>query len=699
MAVSVKARILLGFGLVLFMLIASAVVSSILISGIDTHFGEFRQALDRKSQADTIDLVMQQTRVRVNQWLRSLNPAFSKQADELLERSIGLLAQAKASAATDKERKIVGDIDTALTAYIKSWHVIQDLYAEEGKIYAEKIDAPGAGIRSALATVRDAEAAQNAVETSRLVAEARDGFMTAEAAAAHYHATLSKDDATKLQAAITGALASLGKAAPAIGDSGETDTLKTTVTALGAWRDAFNEAAKVAETRVARLDSWTKNEGEAMAVGAAALRKEGETAAASAQSAVVSTIASSHVVQYSSLAVILLAGVALSLLLARSITGPLARMTAALQGLAAGDRSLEVPETQRRDEIGAMAKAAQVFKDNAIAMERMQAEQEALKGKAEEEKRRALTALADRFEASVRGVVDVVSSSSTEMQAAAQSMTATAEETSRQSMTVSASAEQTSANVQTVASATEELSSSIAEIGRQVEQSAKIARNAVSEAAQTNSAVECAGPRLAAHRGGRAAHRGHRRPDQPPRPQRHHRGGARRRGRQGLCRRRLRGQDAGEPDRQGDRGHQGPDRRDPGRDDPDRRRDEEHRRHDRPDRRDRDRDRRRGRAAERADGRDREQRPSGGEGHHRDRRQHRRRQSGGGADRRRGDAGARRRQRAVAAGREAARRGRHLHRDVARRVTARGGRDTAPGPTRVIPGAIHYGLAAAPLDL
>ncbi len=490
MAVSVKARILLGFGLVLLMLIASAVVSSSLISGIDTHFGEFKLALDGKSQADTIDLVMQQTRVRVNQWLRSLNPAFSKQADELLERSVGLLAQAKASAATDKERKIVGDIDTALTAYIKSWHVIQDLYAEEGKIYAEKIDAPGAGIRSALATVRDAEAAQNAVETSRLIAEARDGFMTAEAAAAHYHATLSKDDATKLQTAITGALASLGKAAPAIGDSGETDTLKTTVAGLGAWRDAFNEAAKVAETRVARLDSWTKNEGEAMAVGAAALRKEGETAAASAQSAVVSTIASSHVMQYSSLGVILLAGVALSLLLARSITGPLARMTAALQGLAAGDRSLEVPETQRRDEIGAMAKAAQVFKDNAIAMERMQAEQEAIKGKAEEEKRQAITALADRFEASVRGVVDVVSASSTEMQAAAQSMTATAEETSRQSMTVSASAEQTSANVQTVASATEQLSSSITEIGRQVEQSAKIARNAVSEAQHTNSAVE-----------------------------------------------------------------------------------------------------------------------------------------------------------------------------------------------------------------
>ena len=490
MAVSVKARILLGFGLVLFMLVASAVVSSILISGIDTHFGDFGQALDRKSQADAIDLAMQKTRVRVNQWLRSLNPTFAHQADELLERSVGLLAAAKSAAATEKERNIVGDIDVALTAYIKSWHVIQDLYGEEAKIYADKIDAPGAGIRAALAKVRDSEAARNAGQASSLIAEARDGFMAAEASAAHYHATLSKDDAANVQVAISGTLAALEKASAALKDSTATDTLKTAASAIGSWRDAFGQAAKIAEIRVARLDSWTKNEGEAMAVGANALRVEGQTAAASAQMATVSTISRSHIMLYVSAAITMLAGIVLSLLIARSITGPLARMTGALKGLAAGDQSLEVPETQRRDEIGAMAKAAQVFKDNAIAMERMRTEQEEMKGRAEEEKHQAIGQLADKFEASVRSVVDLVSSSSTEMQAAAQSMTATAEETSRQSMAVSASAEQASSNVQTVASATEELSGSIGEIGRQVEQSAKIARQAVSEAAQTNSAVE-----------------------------------------------------------------------------------------------------------------------------------------------------------------------------------------------------------------
>ena len=98
--------------------------------------------------------------------------------------------------------------------------------------------------------------------------------------------------------------------------------------------------------------------------------------------------------------------------------------------------------------------------------------------------------LADNFEANVKGVVEMVSSGSTEMQGAAQSMSSTAEETSRQATAVAAAAEQASANVQTVASAAEELSQSVEEVGRQVEQSNKVAENAVQEAKRTNEKVQ-----------------------------------------------------------------------------------------------------------------------------------------------------------------------------------------------------------------
>jgi methyl-accepting chemotaxis protein len=177
-------------------------------------------------------------------------------------------------------------------------------------------------------------------------------------------------------------------------------------------------------------------------------------------------------------------------LIARSLSGPIIAMTDSMKELAGGNLDAHVPAQGRPDEIGEMADAVQVFKDNAIRVKEMEAEQEAAKQRAEEEKRATMNQMADEFQASVGGIVETVSSASTQMQSTAQSMSSTAEETSRQATAVAAAAEQASANVQTVASAAEELSSSISEIGRQVSQSSEIAGRAVRDANNTNQQIE-----------------------------------------------------------------------------------------------------------------------------------------------------------------------------------------------------------------
>ncbi len=173
-----------------------------------------------------------------------------------------------------------------------------------------------------------------------------------------------------------------------------------------------------------------------------------------------------------------------------SLARPVITMTDAMTRLAKGDHAVEVPARDRRDEIGNIANAVQVFKENAIEMERLKLEQAEAEKRAIEEKKRSMTELADSFQASVGGIVEMVSSSAGEMQATAQSLTSTAEETSRQSTAVAAASEQASTNVQTVASAAEELSSSITEISRQVSQSAEIAGKAVADAERTNAQVQ-----------------------------------------------------------------------------------------------------------------------------------------------------------------------------------------------------------------
>lgn len=175
------------------------------------------------------------------------------------------------------------------------------------------------------------------------------------------------------------------------------------------------------------------------------------------------------------------------------VANPIGLITAAMSKISGGDHKTEVPYLDRLDEVGAMAHSLDIFKKNLIENDRlraeqdaMKAEQEELKKKAELEKKAAMQKLADDFESSIRGVVDTVSSASTELQMTAQAMSAAAEQTNHQASAVSAASEQASANVQTVATAGEELSASITEIGRQVGQSSEMTRQAVEQANRTN---------------------------------------------------------------------------------------------------------------------------------------------------------------------------------------------------------------------
>jgi methyl-accepting chemotaxis protein len=172
------------------------------------------------------------------------------------------------------------------------------------------------------------------------------------------------------------------------------------------------------------------------------------------------------------------------------ITRPIGKMTSVMGVLAAGDTTAEVPGQGRKDEIGTMAGAVQVFKANMIEAERLRAEGELAKVENEARVRQALLDLANSFESSVGSVVNGVTASATELQSTAQSMAATAEETSRQSIAVAAASEQTTQNVQTVASATEELSASIGEITSQVTESTRIVGEAVVQANDTNHKVQ-----------------------------------------------------------------------------------------------------------------------------------------------------------------------------------------------------------------
>ena len=180
----------------------------------------------------------------------------------------------------------------------------------------------------------------------------------------------------------------------------------------------------------------------------------------------------------------------LAIWLARGITRPILGMTETMRKLAHGDKSVEVPAKDNKDEIGAMGQAVQVFKDSMIETERLRDEQEAQKQRAAAERRQATLDMAAKFEDSVGGIVANVTSRANELQATAQSMAATAEQTTRQTTAVAAASEEATANVQTVASAAEQLTASVHEIGKQIGLSSQMIGDAVKQTGAANDRVQ-----------------------------------------------------------------------------------------------------------------------------------------------------------------------------------------------------------------
>lgn len=269
------------------------------------------------------------------------------------------------------------------------------------------------------------------------------------------------------------------------------------------------------------IDLRTAPDGRVMASAFAPLDFEGVRFAFVTQMADAEITAPARALRDSMLVIAALALLAIGVcgyFVSRNLSGPIVRMTKAMTKLAEGEKDTEVPAKGRGDEIGDMAEALESFKSSvtqaeALAAEQAKLEQEqaaerenAAREKAEIDARLAkksakdaeeaanradlIASITSEFEATVNNVLKSFASAVGQMQSSAQTMSTTAEQTSNQSNAAGAAADEASSNVQTVAAAAEELSSSIAEITRQIDESARIAREGVEDAGKANERIQ-----------------------------------------------------------------------------------------------------------------------------------------------------------------------------------------------------------------
>ena len=172
-----------------------------------------------------------------------------------------------------------------------------------------------------------------------------------------------------------------------------------------------------------------------------------------------------------------------------AVARPIRHIAQVLLALAGGNKAVEIPYASRGDEVGETAQAAKTFKDKLQRMEAMEAEQKGIEEKAAAVRRAEMQRLADSFEAAIGDIVKTVSAASSELEASAGALTQTAETTQQLSGLVAGASTEASGNVQSVASAADEMTASVSEIARQVNESSKIANEAVTQARNTDGRI------------------------------------------------------------------------------------------------------------------------------------------------------------------------------------------------------------------
>jgi methyl-accepting chemotaxis protein len=485
----IKGRLYSGFGLVLLLL---AIVAGTTVLGLragQSQFSSFAQTASLTKKVMAIDRDVVGLRRNVFAYTKTGDQAALKRAREVEQELKENIAKSVAEIENPERQKLIQQVSALYGEYTSGFSRAVELKTKVDELRSEVMDINGGAMRKKLTEIIDAALKAKEMEPAALAGVAEQWLMQARLNATRF---LDKNDGSAGDA-MKGNIAATEKALEDLvghlADPAQRKLATDTADMLGKYQTAFTEASGAQAELGTLVDKAMAEKAQKIADTMAEIVKSADADMTATKTATAASLESSSMLGLSLAVAGLLLGILLAWLIGRSIVAPVTGMTAAMTKLAGGDKTVEIPARNSKDEIGDMAKAVDIFKQSMIRADELAAEQKTEQAK-KEQRQVAIEGYIATFESGVRGSLDTLASAATEMRATSQGMSATAEETSAQATTVAAAAEQASVNVQTVASATEELSSSVAEIGRQVTQSTKIAGQAVEEASRTNTTVQ-----------------------------------------------------------------------------------------------------------------------------------------------------------------------------------------------------------------
>ena len=483
-SMTIGTRIYSGFAMILALMVALSGAAVFGLWAIDENFGANSRVANQTVNVALIDGNVTDMRRNVLMFADKGDPSRVANINKLREDTFKLLSDTLGTTLAPDRQKMLKKIDEDLRAYLKEFEQVAEQRSKR-EVAVARMDDAAARATAAFNQAEDAAEAMNNLEAATQVRAMNENFLQACISAMRFLATSDEKNIPSFETAIK----TINEYKDAAQNSKIQQVAQLSTTAIGAVGE-YEKAVKemvVAASAVDKLItvSMTKNANEIEDIANQLRDSQNQFRDQQQRESEILVSRTETVVAGFSIVGLVL-GLGFAWLVARSITKPVTRMTNVMTILAEGNTEAEIPARDRRDEIGKMAGAVQVFKESMIETMRLRAEQVEMEKQAVERRKVEMSKLADEFQASVGDIVKTVSSASTELEAAASTLTKIAEVTQELSSTVAAASEQASTNVQSVAYATEEMTSSVQEISRQVQESAQIAGDAVKQAHETD---------------------------------------------------------------------------------------------------------------------------------------------------------------------------------------------------------------------
>jgi methyl-accepting chemotaxis protein len=484
----IRARIYAGFGVLILLGVALAVFGGFQLSTVGAKVEGLASISSNATRILEVGRLLETIRRGAQQYRLTRDETALKDVTDAERRADELLKAVMKTTRSAERRHTYESVEAVLQPFAGKFDQLVDL-TNKAEAARKVLSKTGAAFNATFARAAEKARASGDPATQAAMRELEIAVLSARIASARF--TINKDEksAAEFRTAGEKAQKTIDAVTPRMQQAGAgaeiaavkaafTDYAQSAAASSAAIFAAQGLYDKEMEPQIIQME-------QSLAGARTSLVETYETTKATTQHALSST----SMLQASAALITLVLGVAAAFFIGRSIARPVTVMTAAMQKLAGGDKSAEIPARDGKDEIAEMARAVDVFKRNMIEADEIAAQQRAEQTK-KEQRQKAVEAHIAAFDSSVQQVVGTVTSASTELRSTAEGMATTAEEASRQTTAVAAAAEQASTNVQTVATATEELSSSISEIGRQVAESSRIAAKAVEDAGRTNTTIQ-----------------------------------------------------------------------------------------------------------------------------------------------------------------------------------------------------------------